>query len=60
MQELALNFLIISDLVVIPINNGIGSYKGLLDLKNSLNYICRKENREVPKLKILLNNVKEE
>lgn len=60
MQELALNFLLISDLIIIPINNGIGSYKGLLDLKNTLNHICRKENREVPKLKIILNNIKDD
>ncbi|WP_210371041.1 ParA family protein, partial [Borreliella garinii] len=30
-QELALNFLILSDLIVIPINSGSGSFKGLID-----------------------------
>jgi len=59
-QELALNFLIISDLIMIPINNGIGSFKGIIDLKNTLNYICRQENITVPNLRIIFNNVKED
>ncbi|WP_252320413.1 ParA family protein [Spiroplasma endosymbiont of Lariophagus distinguendus] len=58
--ELAINFLIISDLIMIPINNGIGSFKGILDLKNTLNYICRQENITVPNLRIIFNNVKED
>ncbi|MBP1526513.1 MAG: AAA family ATPase [Spiroplasma ixodetis] len=58
-QELALNFLILSDLVIIPINSGSGSFKGLVDLKNTLNQICRQENREVPPIKIVFNNIKD-
>jgi len=60
MQELALNFLIISDLIIMPINNGLGAFKGILDLKNTLNHICRQENINVPILKIVFNNVKED
>lgn len=47
-QELALNFLLLSDLILVPINSGSASFKGLLDLKNTLNKICREENREIP------------
>ncbi|PWF94173.1 CobQ/CobB/MinD/ParA nucleotide binding domain protein [Spiroplasma poulsonii] len=46
-QELALNFLLISDLIVVPINSGSGSYKGIVDLQNTLNYICQQEKREI-------------
>ncbi|BET39514.1 hypothetical protein SAP269_21030 [Spiroplasma ixodetis] len=55
-----MNFLIISDLIMIPINNGIGSFKVILDLKNTLNYICRQENINVPNLRIIFNNLKED
>ncbi|MBH8623371.1 MAG: ParA family protein (plasmid) [Spiroplasma poulsonii] len=58
--ELAINFLIISDLIIMPINNGLGAFKGVLDLKNTLNHICRQENSNVPILKIVFNNVKED
>ncbi|WP_210378588.1 ParA family protein, partial [Borreliella garinii] len=58
-QELALNFLILSDLIVIPINSGSGSFKGLIDLKNTINQICRQENREAPNMKIVFNNIKD-
>ncbi len=44
-QELALNFLILSDLVIIPINSGAGGFKGLVDLKNTLNQLHRQKNR---------------
>lgn len=59
MQELALNFLIISDLIIMPINNGLGAFKGILDLNNIINKICRQENLKVPFYKIVFNNVKE-
>jgi len=52
--------LIISDLIIMPINNGLGAFKGILDLKNTLNHICRQENINVPILKIVFNNVKED
>ncbi|WP_215827018.1 ParA family protein [Spiroplasma endosymbiont of 'Nebria riversi'] len=58
--ELAVNFLIISDLVITPINNGLGAFKGILDLKNTLNNICRQENITVPILRIVFNNIKED
>lgn len=48
-----------SDLVIIPINSGSGSFKGLVDLKNTLNQICRQENRDVPPIKIVFNNIKD-
>ncbi|GAA6238911.1 MAG: ParA family protein [Spiroplasma phoeniceum] len=59
-QELALNFLLISDLIVIPINSGSGSYKGIIDLQNTLNYICQQEKREIPEFKFILNNIKDD
>lgn len=58
--ELAINFLITSNLVIMPINNGLGAFKGILDLKNTINHICRQENIIVPILKIIFNNVKED
>lgn len=58
-QELALNFLLLSDLILVPINSGSASFKGLLDLKNTLNKICREENREVPNMKIIFNDIKD-
>lgn len=57
-DELSLNWLIISDLILIPINEGLGAFKGILDLTNTLKYICEKEKRKIPEYKILLNNIK--
>lgn len=57
-NDLALNFLILSDLIIIPVNDGLGSFKGLIDLKNTLNYICQKEQRKIGKILITLNNIK--
>lgn len=59
MQELALNFLIVSNLIIMPINNGLGAFKGIIDLNNIINKVCRKENAKVPPYKIVFNNVKE-
>jgi len=47
-DELSLNFLLISDLILIPINSGLGSYKGIVDLKNTLNYIINIDKRDMP------------
>lgn len=58
-NELNLSFLVISDLIVVPINNALRALKGLLDLKNNLEIICHQEKREIPDLKILINNVKD-
>lgn len=58
-QELAINFLTISDFIIIPINAGNGSYKGLIDLKNTLNYVCRLNNRDLPSIKVIFNNIKD-
>ncbi|QED25609.1 ParA family protein [Spiroplasma citri] len=59
-DDLSLNWLIFSDLIVIPTNNGSGSYKGILDLENTLTFICKKEKRGIPTLKIIFNNVKDD
>lgn len=32
--------------------------KGLIDLKNTLNYLCQKEQRKIGKILITLNNIK--
>ncbi|ALA98597.1 hypothetical protein SKUN_001746 (plasmid) [Spiroplasma kunkelii CR2-3x] len=55
---MSLNFLLISDLILIPINEGLEAFKGILDLTNTLKFICEKEKRKVLKYKILLNNIK--
>ncbi|WP_186823500.1 ParA family protein [Spiroplasma phoeniceum] len=59
-NDFAINWLIMSDLILIPINDGIGSYKGILDLENTLTFICKKEKRGIPTLKIIFNNVKDD
>lgn len=59
-NDFALNWLIISDNIIIPINDGMGSFKGILDLENTLKYICKKENRSLPKMLMIFNNVKDE
>ncbi|RUO86073.1 P-loop NTPase family protein [Spiroplasma endosymbiont of Megaselia nigra] len=56
--ELSLNWLIISDLIIIPFNEGLGVFKEILDLINTLKYICEKEKRQIPEYKIILNNIK--
>ncbi|WDA55053.1 MAG: AAA family ATPase (plasmid) [Spiroplasma endosymbiont of Drosophila atripex] len=58
MQELALNFLILSDLIIIPLTDDGGCYKGLLDLKNTLHQVARSINKNVSNIKIILNNIK--
>ncbi|WP_158613922.1 ParA family protein [Spiroplasma endosymbiont of Megaselia nigra] len=57
-NDLSLSFLLISDLILIPINSGSGSYKGIIDLKNTLELISKKEKLELSNIKIVFNNVK--
>ncbi|WP_158613907.1 ParA family protein [Spiroplasma endosymbiont of Megaselia nigra] len=57
-QELGLSFLMLSDLIIVPLTDDGGCYKGVLDLKNTLNHISKIINKEPPNIKILLNNVK--
>ncbi|WP_174480316.1 AAA family ATPase [Spiroplasma endosymbiont of Danaus chrysippus] len=58
-DELSLNYLLISDLILIPINSGIGSYKGIVDLQNTLNYITNINKRYMPIIKLVFNNIKD-
>ncbi|QED25607.1 AAA family ATPase (plasmid) [Spiroplasma citri] len=58
-DDLSLNWLIFSDLIVIPTNNGSGSYKGILDLNNNLDLILNKLKMFKPQLKILFNDITE-
>ncbi|WDA54878.1 MAG: ParA family protein (plasmid) [Spiroplasma endosymbiont of Drosophila atripex] len=58
-DELSLNYLLISDLILIPINSGIGSYKGIVDLQNTLNYITNIDKRDMPVIKLVFNNIKD-
>lgn len=58
-NELSISFLMLSDLIIVPINDGLNSIKGLLDLENTLNHFCRETKKTVPPLKILLNGYKE-
>ncbi|RUO85803.1 hypothetical protein D9R21_06675 [Spiroplasma endosymbiont of Megaselia nigra] len=58
-DELSLNYLLISDLILIPINSGLGSYKGIVDLQNTLNYITGIDKREMPIIKLIFNNIKD-
>ncbi|WP_424527567.1 ParA family protein [Spiroplasma endosymbiont of Glossina fuscipes fuscipes] len=57
-QELAISFLMLSDLIIAPLSDDGGCYKGVLDLKNTLNHIAKIINKKPPNIKILLNNVK--
>ncbi|MBH8623319.1 MULTISPECIES: ParA family protein [Spiroplasma] len=57
-NELSVSFLMLSDLIIAPLTDDDGCYKGVLDLKNTLNYIAKIINKEPPNIKILLNNVK--
>ncbi|RUO86101.1 ParA family protein [Spiroplasma endosymbiont of Megaselia nigra] len=58
-DDLSLNWLIFSDLIIIPTNNGSGSYKGILDLNNNLDLILNKLKMSKPQLKILFNDITE-
>nr|CAI94243.1 SOJ-like transmembrane protein [Spiroplasma citri] len=58
-QELAISFLLISDLIVSPVSSGNAGCKGLLDLRNLLNKLCREYNFNVPSLKVIINDVNE-
>ncbi|MFX4057921.1 MAG: hypothetical protein EHV01_006415 [Spiroplasma sp. hy2] len=49
----------LSDLIIVPINDGINSVKGVLDLKNTLNNFCRLTNKNVPLINIIFNQVKD-
>lgn len=44
-NELNLSFLVISDLIIVPINNALRALKAFLDLKNNLGVICHQEKR---------------
>ncbi|RUO86604.1 ParA family protein [Spiroplasma endosymbiont of Megaselia nigra] len=58
-NEMSLNWLILSDLILIPTNDAMRSFKGILDLRDNLNVICRQEKRNIPDIKIIFNNIKE-
>ncbi|MBW3059318.1 ParA family protein [Spiroplasma poulsonii] len=58
-NELSVSFLMLSDLIIVPINDGINSVKGVLDLKNTLNNFCRLTNKNVPLINIIFNQVKD-
>ncbi|WP_158613896.1 ParA family protein [Spiroplasma endosymbiont of Megaselia nigra] len=58
-DDFSLDWLLISDLILIPINEGISSFKGILDLINSLKYIANKTERNIPKHNIIFNNIKD-
>lgn len=59
-NDFAINWLIMSDLIIVPINDGVGSYKGILDLESTLTFICKKDKRDLPTLKIIFNNVRDD
>jgi chromosome partitioning protein len=56
---MSLNWLLLSDLIIIPTNDAMRSFKGILDLRDNLNVICRQEKRNIPDIKIIFNNIKE-
>ncbi|WP_158613945.1 ParA family protein [Spiroplasma endosymbiont of Megaselia nigra] len=58
-QELAISFLLISDLIVVPTNDGLNSIKGIIDLKNTLNHFAKKIKKEILPFKIIFNQVKD-
>lgn len=41
-QELTIIFLLISDLIVVPTNDGLNSVKGIIDFQNTLKYFEKK------------------
>lgn len=49
----------LSDIIIVPINEGLNSIKGLIDLQNTLNNFCRETQKNIPNIKILLNGIKE-
>ncbi|WP_342253461.1 ParA family protein [Spiroplasma endosymbiont of Zeiraphera isertana] len=58
-NELSVSFLMLSDVIIVPINEGLNSIKGLMDLQNTLNHFCREKQKNIPNIKILLNGIKE-
>lgn len=58
-QELAISFLLMSDLIIVPTNDGINSIKGIIDLKNTLAYFAKKIKKQTLPLKIIFNQVKD-
>ncbi|MBP1525017.1 MAG: ParA family protein [Spiroplasma ixodetis] len=56
-DDLSLNWLIFSDLIIIPTNCDSTSFKGILDLNNSLELIITELKRSKPLLKIVFNNI---
>ncbi|AXF97297.1 ParA family protein [Spiroplasma phoeniceum] len=56
-DDLSLNWLIFSDLIVIPTNCDSTSFKGILDLNNNLDLIITELKRSKPILKIVFNNI---
>lgn len=56
-DDLSLNWLIFSDLIVVPTNCDSTSFKGILDLNNSLELIINDLKRSKPLLKIVFNNI---
>ncbi|WJG71454.1 chromosome partitioning protein (plasmid) [Spiroplasma ixodetis Y32] len=58
-QELAISFLLMSDLIIVPTNDGINSIKGIIDLKNTLNYFSEKIKKKTLPFKIIFNQVKD-
>lgn len=58
-DDLSLNWLIFSDLIIVPTNIGGGSFKVIIDLNNNLELILKKLKREKPNINILFNGILE-
>jgi len=56
-DDLSLNWLIFSDLIIVPTNCDSTSFKGILDLNNNLELIITELKRNKPILKIVFNNI---
>jgi chromosome partitioning protein len=48
-----------SDLMLIPINSGLGTYKGIVDVQNTIFCIANIDKRIIPEIKIIFNNIKD-
>ena len=59
LDELSLNSLLISDLILITINSGLGTYKCIVDLQNTISYIANIDKRIIPEIKIIFNNIRD-
>ena len=45
--------------MLIPINSGLGTYKGIVDVQNTIFCIANIDKRIIPEIKIIFNNIRD-